>query len=487
MGTQNSLESPARKCRWVLDYVLVSPPRRPRSDASEQPAPTRDRVARRRRVARRVHNDHPLKIMRGDRGADLNDARDETAAVGAYVDLNERKEHHLQAVLAMGGGFIPTPRTTQVPYEYYAKLYPPAKWNDPVSYVETPTVEAACGNVLAGDGCTYYMDEADKEWLDKNNRQARGESREGKDPNIGVPISISEDEFELVMGLLEKFTDQKVLGGDGLDFSLYQRFFSAPLPDNMFISCTVPSWVPPPTRLVCIAHNIYPHWKYRRLHGRIRPSLNYYEKDFPGQAYECFRKRDSKPFRKSRALVHAPLLRENVRKAESHIPRNTGGPLAHMLPEAPPPGTPESIEHKLSSWSLPPSDGAPDSATLGPKRPRTASVERKEARAHRNRIAAQNSRDRRKAQFCWLERRVSELEEENRRLRAGFLVAPAQPDSPGAEELQKENAELRERIKTLENGWAAVLTALAGGLSTRKAPSASAPASEPPPHSSVFR
>ncbi|KAJ7798314.1 hypothetical protein B0H14DRAFT_2907109 [Mycena olivaceomarginata] len=423
MGTQNPAESPARKCRWVLDYVLVSPPRRARSDASEQPAPTRDRVARRRRVARRVHNDHPLKIMRGDRGADLNDARDETAAVGAYVDLNERKEHHLQAV----------------PYEYYAKLYPPAKWNDPVSYVETPTVEAACGNVLAGDGCTYYMDEADKEWLDKNNRQARGESSEDKDRILASP-SLS------------------VLGGDGLDFSLYQRFFSAPLPDNMFISCTVPSWVPPPTRLVCIAHNIYPHWKYRRLRGRIRPSLNYYEKDFPGQAYECFRKRDSKPFRKSRALAHAPLLREE----------------SHMLPEAPPLGTPESIEHKLSSWSLPPSDGAPDSATLGPKRPRTASVERKEARAHRNRIAAQNSRDRRKAQ-------------ENRRLRAGFLVAPAQPDSPGAEELQKENAELRERIKTLENGWAAVLTALAGGLSTSKAPSTSAPASEPPPYSSVFR
>ncbi|KAJ7813711.1 enhancer of polycomb-like-domain-containing protein [Mycena leptocephala] len=483
MGIQNPAESPARKCRWVLDYVLVLPPRRARSDASEQPAPTRDRVARRRRVTRRVHNDHPLKIMRGDRGADLNDARDETAAVSAYVDLNERKEHHLQAVLAMGGEFIPTPRTTQVPYEYYTKLYPPAKWKDPVSYVETPTVEAACGNVLAGDGCTYYMDEEDKEWLDKNNRQARGESSEDKDPNIGVPISISEDEFELVMGLLEKFTDQQVLEGDGLDFSLYQRFFSAPLPDNMFISCTVPSWVPPPTRLVCIVHNIYPHWKYRRLRGRIRPSLN----DFPDPAYECFRKRDSKPFRKSRALAHAPLLRENVRKAESHIPWNTGGPLAHMLPEAPPPGTPESIEHKLSSWSLPPSDGAPDSATLGPKRPRTASVERKEARAQRNRIAAQNSRDRRKAQFCWLERRVSELEEENRRLRAGFPVAPAQPDSPRAERLQKENAELRERIQVLENGWTAVLTALAGGLSTGKAPSASAPASEPPPYSSVFR
>ena len=39
--------------------------------------------------------------------------------------------------------------------------------------------------------------------------------------------------------------------------------------------------------------------------------------------------------------------------------------------------------------------------------------ERKEARAHRNRIAAQNSRDRRKAQFSYLERRVAELEEEH--------------------------------------------------------------------------
>ncbi|KAG5352993.1 hypothetical protein C0989_011503 [Termitomyces sp. Mn162] len=54
------------------------------------------------------------------------------------------------------------------------------------------------------------------------------------------------------------------------------------------------------------------------------------------------------------------------------------------------------------------------------KRPRTdaTSEERKEARAHRNRIAAQNSRDRRKAQFAYLEQRVAELEEENRILRA---------------------------------------------------------------------
>ena len=56
--------------------------------------------------------------------------------------------------------------------------------------------------------------------------------------------------------------------------------------------------------------------------------------------------------------------------------------------------------------------------------------ERREARAHRNRIAAQNSRDRRKAQFAYLERRVQELEEENRQLRAGMGLAAALRSSP---------------------------------------------------------
>jgi len=115
--------------------------------------------------------------------------------------------------------------------------------------------------------------------------------------------------------------------------------------------------------------------------------------------------------------------------------------------------------------------------------------ERKEARAHRNRIAAQNSRDRRKAQFSHLERRVAELEEENRRLRAGagFPAAPSH-DEHSAEQRardfakERENEELRERIKTLENGWDAVVKALAAsGLplsvptpSTVTAPSCSA-------------
>ncbi|KAF6763267.1 hypothetical protein DFP72DRAFT_1164208 [Ephemerocybe angulata] len=142
------------------------------------------------------------------------------------------------------------------------------------------------------------------------------------------------------------------------------------------------------------------------------------------------------------------------------------------------------------------------------KRARTelSSDERKEARAHRNRIAAQNSRDRRKAQFTYLERRVQELEDENRRLRAGIpMQPPPQPmhvhpaphltslpnlaslasvaasaaagmpmRNPEEElriareqERERENEELKERIKTLERGWDAVVKALAAqGLPT---------------------
>ncbi|KIK69070.1 hypothetical protein GYMLUDRAFT_67772 [Collybiopsis luxurians FD-317 M1] len=130
------------------------------------------------------------------------------------------------------------------------------------------------------------------------------------------------------------------------------------------------------------------------------------------------------------------------------------------------------------------------------KRPRSeiSSEERKEARAHRNRIAAQNSRDRRKAQFTYLERRVAELEEENRQLRAGMGISPlvsspapvlssSLPTKSSSDEARdRENEELKERIRTLEKGWDAVVKALAAqGLPTGITPSSSHTESLPPP------
>jgi enhancer of polycomb-like protein len=122
--------------------------------------------------------------------------------------------------------YIPTPDSTGV-VDNYQRLYPPNRWKDPNSYIfSSLTVEESCTSALA-NGFTYYMDERDKEWLDKNNEEARGEGTsaqgavsgtrtsarsakaKGKEPEIPHPVMITEDQFELVMGLFEKTTHEK--------------------------------------------------------------------------------------------------------------------------------------------------------------------------------------------------------------------------------------------------------------------------------------
>jgi enhancer of polycomb-like protein len=115
--------------------------------------------------------------------------------------------------------------------EDYDSLYPPDRWHEPVSYVKTSeTIEETMQDALS-HGFTYLMDERDKEWLDKNNEEARGKGMsaqgtvsasgtttrtsqrsakaKGKEPDVTQPIVISEDEFEVVMGLFEKVTHKK--------------------------------------------------------------------------------------------------------------------------------------------------------------------------------------------------------------------------------------------------------------------------------------
>ncbi|KAH8111754.1 hypothetical protein DFH11DRAFT_1546350 [Phellopilus nigrolimitatus] len=96
--------------------------------------------------------------------------------------------------------------------------------------------------------------------------------------------------------------------------------------------------------------------------------------------------------------------------------------------------------------------------------------ERKEARAHHDRTAAQNSRDKRKAQYTAMECRIAELKEENRLLRAGMHTSDSKQrtdDRRQEEELEREkvhereNTELKERIKSLEKGWEAVMKVFA--------------------------
>jgi enhancer of polycomb-like protein len=116
---------------------------------------------------------------------------------------------------------IPTPDATGI-VSNYTDLYIPGRWHDPNSYVSfSDTVEETSAGP-AGLGFVYTLDERDDEWLKNSNRIARGESTNGSASDAGrtsrkgkgreseeiVPV-ISEDEFELVMALMEKWTDER--------------------------------------------------------------------------------------------------------------------------------------------------------------------------------------------------------------------------------------------------------------------------------------
>ncbi|KAJ7089681.1 enhancer of polycomb-like-domain-containing protein [Mycena belliarum] len=306
----------------------------------------------------RITNKYRLKIIHGNIDTDpfIPDEEDEKSRSNlavAGVDQDDANEHHLQAVLseaaqrnhstqrstrgsndkkaAPPAAYIPTPDSTGI-VDNYEQLYSPSRWKDPVTYVCTSTtVEEATSFALAHD-CTYYMDERDKEWLDKTNEEARGEGTsaqgamssppgvrssarsakaKGKEPESSSPVALSEDEFELVVGLFEKVTHEKTehlhLSLSGMPFppfSDYHDTFAAPLVPSDFAAFSVPTWIPPPSTLVRMARAVYPYWKERRLEReghRIIPILNGDENDVLNESYICFRRREIKAVRKTRA------------------------------------------------------------------------------------------------------------------------------------------------------------------------------------------
>jgi enhancer of polycomb-like protein len=313
------------------------------------------------RSRNRVTNKTRLRIHRGDIEFDPDDSPIPISNDTAGVDAEDANEHHLQAVLSAASqqhlinnnkkitrgsaaekvhapapaAYIPTPDSTGI-VDGYEELYPPGKWTDPATYIRSSeTVDDAIDSGLTGT-FTYFMDERDQEWLDKNNEEARGEGTsaqgavsaagtstrsgsslrsakaKGKEPEVVQPLVISENEFELVMGLFEKVTHEKTeflhhgfeQGVPFPPFSDYQETLSMPLPPATFATFTVPVWVPTPSQLTRIARIIYPYWRERRTERgghRIIPTLNFDETDTQNESYICFRRREIKAVRKTRA------------------------------------------------------------------------------------------------------------------------------------------------------------------------------------------
>ncbi|KAJ7746100.1 hypothetical protein B0H14DRAFT_2637052 [Mycena olivaceomarginata] len=224
-------------------------------------------------------------------------------SVVGNVDKNQTsgvEEHHLQAALAISTVRIPIPGSIQ-PVENYTELYPSNRWMDTKTYLQSAqTISEAYSAALLDHDYTYIMAEADKTWLDNTNYRCRVEEQIAQETplaetdEIFIRVSISEDEFELVMGLFEILTGPKVrimilvspAGSPG--FLVFKPFFLAPLRPDSFASHVVPTWIRPPSILSSIAFTVHPHWLQRRsLRGgrKIIPSLNREENDYINTAY----------------------------------------------------------------------------------------------------------------------------------------------------------------------------------------------------------
>lgn len=124
--------------------------------------------------------------------------------------------------------YIPTPDAAGIVKDY-EHHYPTNHWFPPQTHLRSADTLEDTVQYGLSNGYSYYMDERDKEWLEKNNQTANGESTsaqaivssgltprasrssklKGKDPDVCPAMFIKEDEFELIMGLFEKETDER--------------------------------------------------------------------------------------------------------------------------------------------------------------------------------------------------------------------------------------------------------------------------------------
>ncbi|KAF8325275.1 uncharacterized protein EI90DRAFT_2186673 [Cantharellus anzutake] len=135
---------------------------------------------------------------------------------------------------------------------------------------------------------------------------------------------------------------------------------------------------------------------------------------------------------------------------------------------------PASLSYPAPDSSTASSSQSPAPPSPGQSRKRqrlsepTASEEKKVARAERNRIAAQESRDRRKKEFADLHKRVAELEAENAALRQSTQGAVIGNERTTRSE--QENAELLERVARLEAALTSIMPLISGSRSSTSTP-----------------
>lgn len=254
---------------------------------------------------------HPLTIYKESQLPDIHDAGNLQRAVPLIetgVDKDEEDEHDLQAAISAAQAavttgeavqlYIPTPDASiTIKEDEYKAIYK-KPFHPPTSYIKySTTVEDAIG-------CLYDMDEEDDTWLSSFNQERSANQK------------ISEDQFEQVMWELES------LANDTMPFLSVDPSQIPPF-DELESHFKTPSLLP----LQTAAKHIYEHWKERRLKNAGKPIFPILKFDESGMRsdtdpYVCFRRRETKPVRKTRRTDQQSLEKLRKLRAEMETARN---------------------------------------------------------------------------------------------------------------------------------------------------------------------
>ncbi|KAI9486070.1 MAG: enhancer of polycomb-like-domain-containing protein [Benjaminiella poitrasii] len=252
---------------------------------------------------------HPLPIYKESQLPDLSDAVNIQRAVPQIetgVEKEEEEEHDLQAAISAAQAavttgasvekYIPTPDASRlIESDKFHALYK-KKFKEPSTLIRfSSTVEDSIG-------CPYFMDEEDEEFLKDYNKQYPGEI-------------LSEDLFEKIIWECESIANQQWphLYLDSNHIPDYETFL-----DHVPNYSKIKNFPNLPV--------IYAHWRKRRQarEGKwIMPQL-VFEDTLKSEIdpYVCFRRRETKPVRKTRRTDQQSLERLRKLRSEMEMARN---------------------------------------------------------------------------------------------------------------------------------------------------------------------
>ncbi|CAO3625162.1 unnamed protein product [Cunninghamella echinulata] len=248
---------------------------------------------------KKLSNKQPLPIYKESQLSDLGDISNLQRAdsqIETGVEKEEEEEHDLKAALSAAQNYIPTPDASHIiDTKEYDALYK-KKFKEPSILIRFSTT------VEDSTGCPYVLDDEDDGFLKQYNRK-------------NSLNNLTEDHLEFIMWELESITNKQLpnLSTDILQLPDYDLFQSL-LPSNSNV-------LSDPT-----FQQVFEYWRRRKQQqsGKpIIPTLAYedilkHEVD----PYVCFRRRETKSFRKTRRSNRQSLDKLRRIRADMETARN---------------------------------------------------------------------------------------------------------------------------------------------------------------------